>query len=162
MAKRPATRATAAARRKRLSPRGERRGPNPLEATLGFIKNEIVEGHYHVKVGLDFKAQPPLTALVNYKCGGTLFEPPNTAIEGSIIAADKPIDVMKSVNALNFHVTIKGTQDPEKFQEEAKDTLITAFTSGLETTFAPSTLSIKEYSGKYSVPLEIKAIEKGV
>jgi ParB family chromosome partitioning protein len=34
VAKRPAARATAAARRKRLKPRSERRGPNPLEAPI--------------------------------------------------------------------------------------------------------------------------------
>jgi len=133
---------------------------NPLEATLGFIKNEEVEGHKRIKVGLDFKAQPPLTALANYKCGGTLLEPPNIALEGSVIAADKPINAMKQVNKLIFHVTVKGTQDPEKFQEEPKDTLFTTFTNGLESTTVPSTLGIKEYAGKYSVPLEIKAAER--
>jgi ParB family chromosome partitioning protein len=43
MAKRRATPATAAARRKRLSPRSERRGPNPLEATLSPEDPSIAE-----------------------------------------------------------------------------------------------------------------------
>jgi hypothetical protein len=135
---------------------------NPVEAELGFIQNVIVEGHFHVKVGLDLKAQPPTTALANYKCGtGGPSELPNAALEGSVIAADKPIDVMKTENKLIFHVKLNGTQDPESFQEGPKDTLSTTYMQNLET-FGPfpSTLSIKEYSGKYSQPLEIKAIEK--
>jgi ParB family chromosome partitioning protein len=43
MAKRPAARPTAAARRKRLTPRGERRGPNPLEAPLELGDPSISE-----------------------------------------------------------------------------------------------------------------------
>jgi hypothetical protein len=135
---------------------------NPLEAVLGFIQNIVVEGHRHVKVGLDFKPQPPLTSLFNYKCGpGTQTGLPTTAVEGSLIVADKPIDTMKQENKLIFHVRQNGTQDPENFQGEPKDTLSTTFTNGIETTgpFA-STLGIKEYVGKYSVPMEIKAIEK--
>jgi len=132
---------------------------NPLEGTLGFIKNEIVNEHTHVKVGMLFKAVSPLP-IASYHCGGTLFEPPNTSLEGSVIASDKPIDAMKLDNKLNFHVTVKGTQDPEKFQGEPKATLSTTFKSGLEETTVPSTFGMKEYSGKYSIPMEIKAIER--
>jgi hypothetical protein len=135
---------------------------NQLEAELGFIQNIVVEGHRHVKVGIDFKPQSPQTSLASYKCGnGSQTGLPTAAIEGSVIAADKPIDTMKEENKLFFHVTLKGTQDPESFQESGNDTLFTTFTTGTEMTgpFA-TTLGIKEYSGKYSQPLEIKAIEK--
>jgi hypothetical protein len=135
---------------------------NQLEAELGFIKNEVVEGHPRVKVGMDFKPQGPQVALASYKCGtNSQTQLPNGAIEGSVIAADKPIDTMKEENKLTFHVTLKGAQDPESFQGAAKDTLLTTFTSGLES-FGPfaTTLGIKEYTGKYSQPMEIKALEK--
>jgi hypothetical protein len=133
---------------------------NVLEAELGFIQNVVVEGHHHVKVGVDFRPQSPQTTLANYKCG-TESSLPNAALEGSVIAALKPIDTMKEAADLTFHVRLNGTQDPESFQESAKDTLSTTFTSGLETTgpFA-TTLGIHEYTGKYSQPLEIKALEK--
>ena len=133
---------------------------NTLEAELGFIQNIVVEGHRRVKVGMDFKPQSPQTALANYKCG-TESELPNAAIEGSVIAVAKPIDVMKQEANLIFHVRFNGTQVPESFQESPNDTLSTTFTSGLETLgpFA-TTLGVQEYTGKFSQPLEIKAIEK--
>jgi hypothetical protein len=135
---------------------------NPMEAELGYIKYEEVEGHIHFKVGLDLKAQTPLTSLATYKCGsGGPTELPNTTIEGSVIAADKPNNAMKSTNVLKFHVTLAGAQDPEKFQELPKDTLSTTIMSGLETLGPfPTTLGMKEYTGKYNAPIEIKATEK--
>jgi hypothetical protein len=133
---------------------------NTLEAEVGFIQNVVVEGHRRIKVGIDFKPQAPQTSLASYKCG-TESQLPTAAIEGSVIAADKPIDTMKEEDKLVFHVKPSGAQDPESFQESPKDTLSTTFTSGLET-FGPfaTSLGVKEYSGKYSQPLEIKAIEK--
>jgi hypothetical protein len=131
----------------------------PLEAELGFIKNELREGKRYVKVGLDFKSASPVTPMFSYQCGS---ESSTTAnIEGSVIVADKPIDKMALENKLFFHVLFpKGTQDPEKFEGGVKDTLTTTFITGIESSSAPSTLGYKEPSGKYSVPLEIKAIEK--
>lgn len=129
----------------------------PLDAELGFIKNEVVNGRLHVKVGIDFKPQPPLPALISYQCGSGGLETAN--VEGSVIAADKPIDKTAAENRLIFRVTQKGTQDPERFQEGVQDTLSTTFTTGLESTTAPSTLSVSSYVGKYSAPLEIKAKE---
>ena len=132
----------------------------PLEAELGFIKNELREGKRFVKVGLDFKAQTPLTQMFVYQCG-TETGATTATIEGSVIAADKPIDKMSTVNNLFFHVLFpKGTQDPEKFEGGLKDTLTTTFTTGIESTSASSTFDVKEYLGKFSIPLEIKAIEK--
>jgi hypothetical protein len=131
----------------------------PLEAQLGFIKNEVREGKRYVKVGLDFKAQTPFTQMFVYECGSG--GSTTATIEGSVIAADKPIDKMSLDNKLFFHALFpKGTQDPEKFEGGLKDTLTTTFTTGIESTSAPTTLDVKEYSGKYSIPLEIKAIEK--
>jgi len=131
----------------------------PLEAELGFIKNELREGKRYVKVGLDFRAQTPLTQMFVYKCGTD--STTTATIEGSVIVADKPIDKMSAENRLFFHVLFpKGTQDPEKFEGGVKDTLSTTFTTGIESSTASSTLGYKEPSGKYSIPLEIKAIEK--
>jgi hypothetical protein len=127
----------------------------PLEANLGFIKHEEVEGKLRVNVGLDFKAQAPLTQMIQYECKES--EETET-VEGSVIAYDKPINKTVSENKLTFHVTLKG-QDPEKFQEGLKDTLTTTFAKGLESTTVASTYSVKNYVGKYSVPMEIKARE---
>jgi hypothetical protein len=131
----------------------------PLETELGFIKNELREGKRYVKVGMDFKAQTPLTQMFVYECGTE--SSTSATIEGSVIVADKPMDKMSLENKLFFHVLYpKGTQDPEKFEGGVKDTLTTKFTTGIETTTASSTLDVKEYTGKYSVPLEVKGIEK--
>jgi hypothetical protein len=131
----------------------------PLEAELGFIKNELKEGHKIVKVGMDFRPQSPSPALFTYQCGAQGPTESQT-IEGSVIAADKPIDKPTLEDNLTFHVTLHGTQDPEKFESGVKDTLITKFTTGLESTTAASTLSIKSYVGKNTTPVEILAKEK--
>jgi hypothetical protein len=62
---------------------------------------------------------------------------------------------------LNFRyfARLSGEQLPEKFQGQPKDTLTTTFMSGLESTSAPTSLTIKEYTGTNSIPLEIKAKE---
>lgn len=130
----------------------------PLEAELGFIRNEVVNGHLMVKVGMDFKPQSPLTQMIVYQCGSGLTE--SATVEGSVIASDKPIDKLTLEDNLNFHVTLSGLQDPEMFENGLKDTLATTFSSGLESTTAPSTLGMKSYVGKFSQPLEIKAKEK--
>jgi len=132
----------------------------PLEAELGFIKNEVREGKRFVKVGMDFRAQTPLTQMFVYECG-TESGSTTATVEGSVIVADKPIDKMSAENKLFFHVLFpKGTQDPEKFEGGVKDTLTTTYKTGLESTTVSSTLGYKEPSGKYSIPMEIKAIEK--
>jgi hypothetical protein len=130
----------------------------PLEAEVGFIRNELIEGKYRIKVGIDFKAQTPLTQMLVYQCGEAGLE--TATVEGSVIATDRPIDKRTKENNLVFSVKrLKQIQEPEKFQEGLKDTLITKFTSGIESTTAPSTLSMNNYVGKYSDTLEIKAKE---
>jgi hypothetical protein len=130
----------------------------PLEAELGFIRNEEVEGKLRIKVGIDFKAQTPFTQMMVYQCGEGGLE--TASVEGSVIATDKPINTRTTKNNLFFSVKrLKQLQEPEKFQEGLKDTLTTTFTSGITTTSAPSTLAMSEYVGKYSQALEIKAKE---
>jgi hypothetical protein len=130
----------------------------PLEAELGFVQHEVVSGVLRVKVGMDFKAQPPLTQMLVYQCGEGGLE--TATVEGSVIAMAKPFDKKTTEANLVFHVkSLAGTQVPEKFQEGVKDTLLTTFTKGIESTTAPSTLSMNTYVGKYSEALEIKAKE---
>jgi hypothetical protein len=129
----------------------------PQEAELGFIRNELIEGKYLVKVGIDFKAQTPATQMLVYQCGEGGLE--TAAVEGSVIASDRPIDKRTTEDNFVFQATKLG-QVPEKFQEGLKDTLITKFTPGIESTTAPSTLAMSNYVGKYSSLVEIKAIER--
>jgi hypothetical protein len=50
-----------------------------------------------------------------------------------------------------------GAQLPEQFEGGPNDTLSTTFTSGTESTTAPSTLAIRGETGHNAAPLEIKA-----
>ncbi|HEY4895677.1 MAG TPA: hypothetical protein VII01_06285 [Solirubrobacteraceae bacterium] len=124
----------------------------PLEAELGFIKNQPPS----IKVGLDLKPKSPLPALAIYECG-SLTE--TAHIEGSVIAQIKPIDKMTTESNLLFKVTRAGAQVPESFEGGPKDTLSTTFMTGLESTTAPSTLSMSEETGTNANALEIKAKE---
>jgi hypothetical protein len=128
-----------------------------LEAELGFIKNFVKEGKRIVVVGLDLKPTSPLTDLVAYECGG-LAE--SDRLEGSVIGQIKPINKMSTVLNLVYHTTTKGKQLTEKFEGGLKDTLMTTFTTGLESTAAPTTLNIKNELGHSAAALEIKATEK--
>jgi hypothetical protein len=126
----------------------------PLEGELGFIKNVVREGKTIVSIGLDLKPQSPLTELASYECGGNN---ETARLEGSVIGEIKPIDKMTLESNLVYRTTSAGAQLPEAFQGGEKDTLLTTFQSGLESTTAPSTLKIKNYIGKNTNPLEIRA-----
>jgi hypothetical protein len=126
----------------------------PLEAELGFIRNEIVEGRLVVSVGLDLKPTSPLTNLVVYECG-SLTETAN--LEGSVVGQEKPIDKMTTEMNLVYSTKSNGEQLYEKFQEGLADTLSTTFHVGLGSTTAATTLKIKSYLGSNGVPLEVKA-----
>jgi hypothetical protein len=130
----------------------------PLEAELGFIKNEIREGKIIVAVGLDLKPQPPLTSLATYECSGSA----ETAhVEGSVIGKLIPINKMTTTMNVAYLATKLGEQKVQNFQEGPTDTLTTTFTEGLTTLGAgASSLNIKEEKGTNAAPLEIKAIEK--
>jgi hypothetical protein len=135
--------------------KGEIASP-PLEGVLGFVRNELKEGKLIVVAGLDLKPLPPLTTVTTYECGGRATEP--VRIEGSVIGRIKPIDKMTEESNL-VYLAKNGAQYPESFQESAPDTLTSVFTSGLETSSAPTTLTIKAETGKYSTPMEIKGKE---
>jgi opacity protein-like surface antigen len=122
----------------------------PLEAELGFIKNEPTV----VQVGLDLKPTAPLTQLVSYECGSVT---ESARLEGSVIGQIKPIDKMTTEANLVLAVRTTGAQLPEQFEGGPKDTLSTTFMSGTESTTAPSTLAIKAETGHNAAPLEIKA-----
>jgi hypothetical protein len=128
----------------------------PMEAELGFIRNEIVEGKQIIVTGLDLKAQPPLTDLAIWECG-TVTE--TSRLEGSVVGKIKPFDKMTTESNLVYTTKSNGEQIYTKFQGGPTDTLSTTFTSGIESTTVPSTLKILSYTGKNSAPLEIKAKE---
>jgi hypothetical protein len=130
----------------------------PLEAELGFIKNQVIEGKTLVVVGLDLKPQPPLTELAAYECSGS----GETAhVTGSVIGRVSPIDKMTTTLNLAYVATRGGEQRPQQFEGGPLDTLSTTFTKGLETLGSgASSLNNHSYAGKNTNPLEIKAIEK--
>jgi len=128
----------------------------PLEAELGFLRNEIKEGKLIVATGLDLKPQPPLTDLALYECG-TVTE--TSRLEGSIVGRISPFDKMTTTSNLLYTTRSNGEQLYTKFQGGPTDTLSTTFTSGIESTTAPTTLKITSETGKNSAPLEIKAKE---
>jgi alpha-tubulin suppressor-like RCC1 family protein len=125
----------------------------PLEAELGFIKNEVKEGKLILSVGLDLRPQPPGSDLLSYECGSVT---ESAHLEGSVIGQIKPIDKMTTESNLIYN-TIRGAQQYEKFEGGPSDTLTTRFQSGLESTYAPSTLKIVGETGSNAAPLEIKA-----
>jgi hypothetical protein len=128
----------------------------PLEAELGFIKNELLVGHNVISVGLDLKPTSPLPALVTYECGSVL---ESARLEGSVIGQEKPIDKMTSEMNLIYSTKTNGEQLYQNFQEGLQDTLSTTYQVGIESTTAPTTLKIKSYLGTNSVPLEVKAYQ---
>jgi hypothetical protein len=130
----------------------------PLEAEVGFIKNQVVEGKPIIVAGLDLKPTPPLTDLAMYECGGG---GPNESahLQGSVIGSIKPINKMTTEQKLSYLVRKSGEQYPEQFEGGLKDTLSTTFTAGLESTTVPTTLNIKSESGHNAAPIEIKARE---
>jgi hypothetical protein len=130
----------------------------PLEAELGFIKNELREGKLFVQVGLDLKPQPPLSSLATYECSGSA---EMAHVEGSVIGKLAPINKMTTTMNVAYLATKLGEQRVQQFEGGPNDTLTTTFTEGLTTLGAgASSLNIKEELGTNAAPLEIKAIEK--
>jgi hypothetical protein len=129
----------------------------PMEGELGFVRNQTIEGRTFITVGMDLKPQPPLHELMSYECTGSTEV---AHVEGSVIARLRPFDKMTTESNLQYLVKKNVGQIPEQFEGGPKDTLITTFTSGLETLgTAPSTLNIVGYFGHNANPLEIKAKE---
>jgi hypothetical protein len=120
----------------------------PLEAELGFIKSEPTS------VGLDLKPTSPLTQLVTYECGSVT---ESARVEGSVIGQIKPINKMTTESNLVYVARRSGEQVPEHFEGGPKDTLSTTFMSGIESTTAASSLTVKSETGHNANPLEIKA-----
>jgi hypothetical protein len=91
---------------------------------------------------------------VTYECGSVT---ESARVEGSVIGQIKPIDKMTTESNLVYFARRTGEQVPEHFEGGPKDTLATTFMSGIESTTAPSTLTIKSETGHNANPLEIKA-----
>ena len=129
----------------------------PLEAEVGFIKDEVERTPRVIQVGLDIKPKSPLTDLVVYECGNAL---ETYTLEGSVIGKLKPFDKMTTVSDLAISV-VKGAQVPEMFEGGSKDTLSTTITSGLTSSeTVATTLNIPSETGSNSSEVEIKAFEK--
>ncbi len=102
---------------------GEIQSPTPEEAELGFINRE------KTAVGVDLKPKAPSMNLWTFECGKP---PENTvagAIEGSVIAPVKRIDVMSEEFTLAYNAK-GGQQIPERFEGGLKDTLLITSTAG--------------------------------
>jgi hypothetical protein len=125
-----------------------------VEGEIGFIKNQKIETKTIVVVGLDLRPQAPLPTLTTYECGSVT---ETTKLEGSVIGKIGPINKMTTESNLVYNTRTSGAQIYEKFEEGLKDTLISTFQTGTESTSVASTLKIKEYKGKNAAPLEIKA-----
>jgi hypothetical protein len=128
-----------------------------LTSELGFIKN--VEKT--IVVGMDFKPPFLQKALFTYECDGEKGLGEMNAIEGSVIAKYKPIQVMKEEMKMQFLATKAGLQNPEKFESGLKDTLVTSYGKFPNEKLGegPTTLNIKEITGAYSQPVEIRLKE---
>jgi hypothetical protein len=125
----------------------------PLEAELGFIKNEEVGTRHVVQTGLDIKPKSPLTDLVIYECGNPL---ETSRREGSVIGKLTPFDKMTTVSDLAVTAR-KGVQIPEMFEGGPKDTLSTTIMSGVSSETLATTLNIPGETGTNSTEVEIKA-----
>lgn len=130
-----------------------------LEAELGYIRDEEINGKRVVQTGLDLKPSSPLTEMVTYECGNAL---ETFSLEGSVIGQMRPIDRMTTAPILTYRATKAGVQIPESFVEGAPDTLSTKIMSGVppKTETLASTLAIKPITLTDSTEVEIKAIEK--
>ena len=127
----------------------------PLEAELGFIKNQTVEGKTIISVGLDLKPTAPFSDLIMYECTGSSEV---AHVEGSVIGKAAPLNRMGTTFNLTYRAMKTGQQIPENFEGGPKDTLTTTYKSGIETVGSgASALTIKEETGHNTNPQEIKA-----
>jgi hypothetical protein len=129
----------------------------PLEAELGFIKHEEVEGKLKVAVGLDLKPTSPFSDLAMYECTGST---ELAHLQGSVIGKISPVAKMTTTSNLRYYATKLGEQKPESFESLPNDTLSTTYTSGTETVGSgASSLAIASETGHNANPLEIKVRE---
>jgi hypothetical protein len=126
-----------------------------LEAEIGFIKDVIKEGKLILVVGLDLNPTSPVPNLILYECGKIT---ESARVEGAVIGKMAPLNGMTTKLSLTY-TAVKGVQQYEKFENGLKDTLTTTFQSGLNSTSAASSLTIKKEIGSNGVALEIKARE---
>ena len=97
----------------------------PLEAEVGFVRNEEVEPANHPDRRLDIKPKSPLTDLAVYECGNTL---ETYTLEGSVIAKVRPFDKVTNVSASRSRSQTHPA--PEIVPGRAEDTLTTTIMSG--------------------------------
>jgi hypothetical protein len=119
----------------------------PLEGEVGFIGGR---GTRKPVIGLDLAATG---ALLTGECGSALSKTLLT-VEGSVIGTVAKTAVMTVEQTLKFKA-LGGFQEPERFEEGVKDTLLATLVAGTEKTTeqAGLTLTIK-YSSEE--PIEIK------
>jgi hypothetical protein len=94
-----------------------------LEGSLGFVTDAVESGQLVAIGGLDLHAPTILAA----DCGGV-----KVTVTGSVIAPFAQNDKTVATNTLTFAQSA-GKQNPEAFEEEAKDTLSTTLDSGSPT-----------------------------
>jgi len=135
-----------------------------IEGHLGFINKHTAKP----KTGWDLTHGG--TPWASYTCGSiTKGEVPTAyQLEGSVIGAIKPVDVMTEEEHIKF-LAVKGKQVPEMFESGVKDTLVT--TNVVEHTSMQTGLTVTDEteSGIGEIkekpenqePVEIKALCKG-
>jgi hypothetical protein len=94
---------------------------SPLAGELGFIEDAYEGEDLHVSVGLDLKHAP---TLLSAECGGEAL-----SVAGSVIAPISSLDKMATSFTLKFKAA-GGIQQPEQFEEEPKDTLLSTLGAG--------------------------------
>jgi hypothetical protein len=133
--------------------------PQPFEGGLGFIT-----GGEKPRVGIDLKPTVPIA----FTCGlppELPTEITTLTLEGSVIGAVTPNTIMRSFFR-DFFTASHGIQNPEKFEEGAKDTLTLNRTTGAEATITEQAgltiIGIEEIPRALIVvneePIEIKAM----
>jgi hypothetical protein len=94
---------------------------SPLTGELGFIEDAYEGEELNVSVGLDLKHAP---TLLTAQCGGEAL-----SVGGSVIAPISSVDKMTATFSLKF-TAAGGKQQPESFEEEPKDTLVSTLGAG--------------------------------
>jgi hypothetical protein len=118
-----------------------------LEAEAGFISGRASKKPV---VGLDLKHEGPMIAA---ECGTGLSKTVLT-VEGSVIATVSKTAVMTLEETLKFKAAA-GLQEPERFEEDVKDTLLETLVAGTEKTTEQAGLTVTALD-KSEEPMEIK------
>jgi len=118
-----------------------------LEGEVGFIGGRATRKPV---IGLDLKREGP---MITAECGAGLSKAILT-VEGSVIGTVTPAAKMTLEETVKFKA-IAGVQQPEHFEEGAKDTLVEKLVGASENTTEQAGLTVTALD-KSEEPMEIK------